>query len=536
MPWPDEAMPLPLQRPPAWSALGLAAGYGAAAAMSLYLGRQPGTIATVWFANSLVVAYLAFRPPRQWPLPLALVALATVLLNVAWGDGWAHALAFVPTNLAEMALGGWLLRRHGVVRSALRSAGALLRLWLLGGVLPQLASATVGALLFTALGAGAPGTPWLQLVQGSLIGAVSVLPAAFLFFRHGGAVLARAFADWRFLTLLPLSLGIVLLCLAHVPFPFVYLGLPLLLAAMTVDTASVTLLTVAVSVVVALALATGVFVPPPAASDAETAFLYLAYATALVPAQLLAAAVAELRDSRDRLEHRSAALRRSNEALEQFVRIASHDLREPLNTVIQFGGLLDQDHARELSEPGPRYLALMRGAALRMRQLLDDVMQYARVQGGEIPAREAVALDAVMADVRAAVAARLHQGGGQLRTGPLPVVSGHAGLLSLLLQNLVANALKFVPPGRRAEVDVSARVDADHAWVTVTDNGIGIASSDLPKLFRPFQRLNRRTQFEGTGLGLAICRQIVQAHGGDIHVASVPGEGSRFTVRLPLRG
>ena len=94
--------------------------------------------------------------------------------------------------------------------------------------------------------------------------------------------------------------------------------------------------------------------------------------------------------------------------------------------------------------------------------------------------------------------------------------------------------LKFVPPGRAPQVHVVARVEGEMAWITIVDNGIGIEPENLPKLFQPFQRLQLRRLYEGTGLGLALARQIAEAHGGEVVVASVPGEGSRFSVRLPL--
>lgn len=531
--WSDEAVAEPLRPAMAYSALALAAAYAAAALLSIVLGRQPGTIATIWFANAIAVAYLVFRSPRAWPLPLLGVALANLLANRPWSDSWAGAATFVLPNLAECVTGGWLLQRAGLRSSTLRGAAPLLRLWLLGGVLPSAVGAAVMALLPHPAEASRALVA-LQWLEGSLIGAVSVLPLAFVFFRVGWAGLRPSLLDLRTGALLAFAVAVALLCLAHVPNPFVFLVLPLLLAATIAEFPAVALVTLAESLVMALALALGIYVPPPMTSEWHSAYVFLAYTAALVPSQLLAAALAELRDSNARLAQRKAALRRSNEALEQFVRIASHDLREPLNTVVQFGGLLQQDHAAGLPPEARRYLALMLGATTRMRTLLDDVLQYARLQGGTPEPPQAVALERLMDEVRDALAARLQGSGGVLRVGRLPVVQGHAALLSLLLQNLVSNALKFVPAGRRPEVDVSARVDGANAWITVADNGIGIAPDDLLRLFRPFQRLHLRRQYEGTGLGLALCRQVAQAHGGDIHVASVPGEGSRFTVRLPL--
>ena len=248
----------------------------------------------------------------------------------------------------------------------------------------------------------------------------------------------------------------------------------------------------------------------------------------------LAAALGDLRQSHAQLQTNAEALRVANEGLLQFVRIASHDLREPLNTIVQFVGLVEEDHGRHLPQDAHLYLNLALRAGQRMRTLLDDVVRYARLQNGETEPPEPVALDRVLAELRDALAARLSDTGAVLRVDPLPVVMGHASLLSLLFQNLLSNALKFMPPGRKPEVSVSAHVANGQATITVGDNGIGIAEEHLALLFQPFQRLHLRSEYEGAGLGLALSRQIAEAHGGSIQVCTQPGRGSRFSVRLPL--
>jgi signal transduction histidine kinase len=332
---------------------------------------------------------------------------------------------------------------------------------------------------------------------------------------------------------MPLTVGVTLLVLAQVPYPFVFLAMPLLLAAMVAEMAAALLLTLVASVAVAGAIATGVFVAPPLRAAWEQVYVYLALAASLVPAQLLASARAELHDIHERLAARSYELRRANDGLEQFVRIASHDLREPLNTVVQFGQLLEQDVGPRLLPEGRQYLGLMLTAARRMRGLLDDVLQYVRLQRHPLVEPQTVALTPLFQELRASLAGRLHASGAHLHIDALPAVQGNPTMLSLLFQNLLSNALKFVPPGRSPQVHVVARVEHRMAWITVVDNGIGIEAENLPKLFQPFQRLQLRRLYEGTGLGLALARQIAEAHGGEIVVASVPGEGSRFSVRLP---
>lgn len=248
----------------------------------------------------------------------------------------------------------------------------------------------------------------------------------------------------------------------------------------------------------------------------------------------LAQALLELRQSHAQLQKTAEELQHANEGLLQFVRISSHDLREPLNTVVQFVGLVEEDHGGDLPQDARHHLKLVRHAGERMRTLLDDVVRYARLQNGHSEPRSAVALDALMAELCDALAAQLSTTGAQLNIQPLPVVSGHASLLSQLFQNLLSNALKFVPPGQAPNIDISVASDGGMAIITVKDNGIGISAEGLDKLFQPFSRLNLRREFEGSGLGLAISRQIAEAHGGTITVTSTPGSGSSFQVRLPL--
>lgn len=248
----------------------------------------------------------------------------------------------------------------------------------------------------------------------------------------------------------------------------------------------------------------------------------------------LAEALLELRESHAQLLKTAEELQLANEGLLQFVRISSHDLREPLNTVVQFIGLVEEDHGADLPPDTRHYLKLVRNAGERMRTLLDDVVRYARLQHGETEQRTPVALAQLMAEVCDALAAQLDATGAQLHIGELPVVTGHASLLSQLFQNLVTNALKFMPPGRAPRIEITAESHAGMTLVSVKDNGIGISPDGMDKLFQPFSRLNLRREFEGSGLGLAISRQIAETHGGTITVRSRPDEGSAFEVRLPL--
>lgn len=250
--------------------------------------------------------------------------------------------------------------------------------------------------------------------------------------------------------------------------------------------------------------------------------------------QNLDVALRDLQQSHRELLRTADELRVANESLLQFVRIASHDLREPLNTIVQFVGLVEEDHGPVLPEEARHFLRLATRAGGRMRTLLDDVVRYARLQNAEGDPPQAVALDRTLAELRDVLAARLAATGARLDLSPLPVVQGQPSLLSLLFQNLLSNALKFVPPGRVPHVRVDARMAGGEVRIRVIDNGIGIAPQHVDQLFQPFRRLHLRSEFEGSGLGLTISRQIAEAHGGRIEIESVPGEGSVFTVVLPI--
>lgn len=248
----------------------------------------------------------------------------------------------------------------------------------------------------------------------------------------------------------------------------------------------------------------------------------------------LAQALKDLRESHTQLQKTAEELQLANDGLLQFVRIASHDLREPLNTVVQFVGLVEEDHGAALPADARRYLKLVHDAGEHMRSLLDDVVRYARLQHGETDPPTPVALAPLMDELCNALAAQLNATGAQLHVGELPCVVGHASLLSQLFQNLVSNALKFVPEGGVPRIEITAQQTGGMATISVKDNGIGISPEGQSKLFQPFARLNLRREFEGSGLGLAISRQIAEAHGGTIGVRSQPGEGSIFEVQLPL--
>jgi signal transduction histidine kinase len=257
---------------------------------------------------------------------------------------------------------------------------------------------------------------------------------------------------------------------------------------------------------------------------------------ALAAVRVLDVRIERRKSGADRLREEVEQLSRSNADLEDFANVVSHDLQEPLATLRGYARLLDRRHGDELGDEGREMLAQIDGQAERMRGLLAGVLAYSRAAGAGM-SREELALDTVVADVRRALATRLQEAGGTFTADPLPTVWGDPVQLEQVLQNLVANALKFAADGRPPEVHLSARPD-DTGWTfELEDNGIGIHPADAERVFAPFERAHG--DVPGSGIGLAVCRKVVERHGGRIWMAprdDGPGTVVRFTLpqRLPV--
>jgi signal transduction histidine kinase len=190
-------------------------------------------------------------------------------------------------------------------------------------------------------------------------------------------------------------------------------------------------------------------------------------------------------------------------------------------------GLLRRRHGAALGADADALIAQAVEGAGRMRTLIDDLLAYSQV-GRDAPAPRRVDPEAIVADVADVVRASAPD--AEIDCGPLPAVCGDPALLRQLFQNLLGNAVKFVPEGRRARVRVRARGDR----FEVEDNGIGIDPEDRERIFRMFQRLDTRDGFAGTGIGLAVARKVVERHGGTIWVEPGKAGGSRFCFTLPV--
>ena len=236
----------------------------------------------------------------------------------------------------------------------------------------------------------------------------------------------------------------------------------------------------------------------------------------------------------DITEEREAvdALERSNQELQQFAYVASHDLSEPLRMVSSYLNLLRRRYRGRLDPDADEFIEYAVDGAARMRSLIEGLLAYSRAgRGEELP--EPVELASVTADVLRSLAAAMVEAGTEIEVTDLPVVMGVRGQLEQLVQNLVANALKFRADGRARVWVREEAAPPGMVQIAVADGGIGIEPSEREHVFEMFQRLHDREVYEGTGIGLAICRKIVERHGGRIWVDERDGGGTVFRFTLP---
>lgn len=625
--------------------------YALVAYLAIVTARQPGSIATIWPANGAAIALIASAPrARRWGL-LAAAAAGNLLANLAYGDTLAVALAFLPANSLEVALGVALVDRTGRAERFANDHESFFRVLAAGAFGPPLLGATLGAGTLQLLGFASFSRVWADWYIGGALGGAAFLPLVLALRTASFDALLSRFLAPATLVALATVVATSALALVYIPYPFVTISVVLTVFAV-IRPRLVTFTNAALVVaVLAVALALRWYVPLGPNTPLGHVLVFAAGLLVIVPAQVLSVVVArqralsemlaavgsrvddiivfvdmagvyrwvnqaralywgvpndralgrtladnvgapayesifkplfeaalagqvarrtvdfdypvrgertmdlqmqpaldeeghqigvllsgtdvtELEASRRELQKAADRLLAANRNLEQFVRISSHDLREPLNSIIQFCDLIDEHAAGQLDERGRLYFHQVRSSGARMKVMLDDVLQLVRLDAGVRIERTPVDLDRLLEDVQASLAARIQSSGAELRVGRLGVVAGQASLLTLVFQNLLSNALKFVPPDCAPRVEVSATRQAGEVRISVTDNGIGIDPARIGDLGTPFRRLHARRKYEGTGLGLTICKRIAQQLGGRIDIESTPGVGSCFSLVL----
>jgi signal transduction histidine kinase len=230
-------------------------------------------------------------------------------------------------------------------------------------------------------------------------------------------------------------------------------------------------------------------------------------------------------------ERQKDKLNRTNKELEQFAYIASHDLQEPLRTVMSFVNLLKEDYQGKPDEDTYKYLQFISQSTKRMSSLIKGLLDYSQL-GTE---KEVSTIDCgqVLNEIKEDLSARIKETNTTLRVDELPQVRAGYTELRLLFQNLINNAIKFQKKKVQPEINITAKQELNHWKFSVQDNGIGIAPEHVEKIFSIFQRLHNRKEYEGTGIGLAHCQKIVDLLGGKIWVESELDKGCTFYFTIP---
>lgn len=237
----------------------------------------------------------------------------------------------------------------------------------------------------------------------------------------------------------------------------------------------------------------------------------------------------------------------SNKELEQFAYVASHDLQEPLRKITAFSDLLNEQYKDKLEGDGDLYLSRITAAAVRMRRLITDLLDYSRAGRVENENIKTVKLSQVIPAMLEDYEIAIQDKSANITLGKLPKVKGSETEYRQVFQNLISNSLKFSKPDVKPEISITCEkttkdfiakfplldVEKQYHLIKLTDNGIGFEKQHADRIFSIFQRLHGKKEFEGTGIGLSITRKIIEKNGGLIFAESSLGKGSTFKIILP---
>lgn len=225
-------------------------------------------------------------------------------------------------------------------------------------------------------------------------------------------------------------------------------------------------------------------------------------------------------------------LRRSNEQLEQFAYVASHDLQEPLRMVTSYLQLIEQRYSDKLDDDGREFIGFAVDGATRMKKLIVGLLAYSRIQSTREDFHD-IDMNQVVQRALVNLKGKIDDSQAQITVNDLPVIHGNDTMMLQLIQNLLSNALKFRKHDQRPEITITAERRRSDWMFTVKDNGIGIDKKYFERIFMLFQRLHGRSKYAGTGIGLPICKKIIERHEGKMWLASEPNIGSSFFFTLP---
>jgi PAS domain S-box-containing protein len=238
------------------------------------------------------------------------------------------------------------------------------------------------------------------------------------------------------------------------------------------------------------------------------------------------------------LSQLNLSLQRSNEDLQQFAHVASHDLKEPVRKIRTFGSRLQDEYGEILPDRARQFLDKIHNATERMFSMIDGVLSYSVLNASEQPIEE-LDLNEIVKNIESDLEISIQQKKATIKKGPLPTVEGAPVLIYQLFYNLLNNALKFSQAGVPPVIYISGQVAGSPvhpmAEIGIADNGIGFDQQHADTIFETFSRLNSKDKFEGTGLGLSLCKKIVERHHGTIAAMGIKNKGAVFSITLPLK-
>lgn len=241
----------------------------------------------------------------------------------------------------------------------------------------------------------------------------------------------------------------------------------------------------------------------------------------------------KLREDLDNSNKLRVELERSNQDLEDFAFIASHDLQEPLRKIHVFGDLVKQSADMPMDARSQKNIDRMLASTKRAQTYLNDLLSYSQIKSESRPIVP-VNLNELIKDVLLHFSMVINKTKAQVESGALPVVNADHYMMRQLFQNLIGNALKFAKTGRPPKIKIYNRPNKSNYFeIVVQDEGIGFNTSYLNNMVKPFKKLHGKDQYEGGGMGLTICMKVVRVHGGRLTANSKPGEGAQFIIHLP---
>jgi signal transduction histidine kinase len=244
--------------------------------------------------------------------------------------------------------------------------------------------------------------------------------------------------------------------------------------------------------------------------------------------------ITDLKQAQIELVSKAKKLELSNKELEEFAYVVSHDMKQPIRTIISYLSLLKKKHMQLLPPEGQEFVNFSIDGANKMSDLIRDILQYSRLDQ-QLNMEPNISLNNVVGKVRKALNETIVANNAEIICAELPVITGNETMLTELFQNLIENGIKYnKTEKKKVTVEVS---ESPTEWLfRISDNGIGFDQQYAQQIFKMFKRLHTDGEFQGTGIGLTICQKVVEKHGGQIWAESVKGEGSKFNFTLPKYG